>query len=142
MQRLLVLDEYKAHKSQAVRETAKGKKTDIVYVPGGCTSLAQPLDVSVNKPFNVRIRQLWEQWAFDNLRGTSRVHHIRQDWIPQSWTLIDAGLIVKSFLRCGISNAMDGSQDDEVWDHFPPNETEVQREGASLLFSGRIHTAG
>ena len=138
VQRLLVLDEYRVHKSQEVRETAEGKKTDIVYIPGGCTSLAQPLDVSINKPFKAHIRQLWEQWAFDNLRGTSRVHPSRQNvinWISQSWILIDADLIVKSFLRCGISNAMDGSQDDEVLDHFPPNERGVRREGASLLFS-------
>ena len=33
---------------------------------------------------------------------------------------------------------MDGSQDNEVLDHFPPNETKVQREGARLLFSGRF----
>ena len=45
VQRLLVLDEYKEHKSQAVRETAKGKKTDIVYIPGGYTSFPLPLDV-------------------------------------------------------------------------------------------------
>ena len=37
--------------------------------------------------------------------------------------------------RCGISNAMDVSQDDELLDHFPLDETETRQEAASLLFS-------
>ena len=51
VRRLLVLDEYRVHKTEEVREYAEDKKTDLVYVLGGCTSLAQPLDVSINKPF-------------------------------------------------------------------------------------------
>ena len=30
---------------------------------------------------------------------------------------------------------MDGSQDDELLDHFPPDEAETRQEAASLLFS-------
>ena len=30
-----------------------------VVIPGGCTSVAQPLDVSVNKPFKGHIRSEW-----------------------------------------------------------------------------------
>ncbi len=29
---------------------------------GGCTSLFQPVDIGVNKPFKNQIRQQWEQW--------------------------------------------------------------------------------
>ena len=58
---VLVLDEYRVHKSEEVREYAEYKKTDLVYVPGGCTSLAQPLDVSINKPFKSNMRHLWER---------------------------------------------------------------------------------
>jgi hypothetical protein len=138
VRRLLVLDEYTVHKTAEVREKADNQKTDLVFVPGGCTSLAQPLDVSINKPFKANLRRMWEAWAYENLRGLERVHPSRQNvinWVSESWTSIDANIIVKSFLRCGISNAMDGSEDDEVQTHFPPSEAEIRQEGASLLFS-------
>ena len=48
------------HKTEEVREYAEDKKTDLVYVPGGCTSLAPPLDVSINKPFQSNMHHLWE----------------------------------------------------------------------------------
>jgi hypothetical protein len=31
-------------------------------IPEGWTSLRQPVDIGVNKPFKNRIRQQWEQW--------------------------------------------------------------------------------
>ena len=32
---------------------------------------------------------------------------------------IDADIIIRSFLRCGISNTVDGSEDDEIRDEIP-----------------------
>ena len=125
VRRLLVIDEYRVHKTEEVREYAEDKKTDLVYAPGGCTSLAQPLDVSINKPFKWNMRHLWERWAFDNLRGTARMHPSQQqviNWISEAWSSILPDTIVKSFLCCGISNAMDGSEDDEVLDGHPKAE--------------------
>ena len=93
-----------------MREYAEDKKTDLVYVPGG--------------------------WAFDNLRGTARVHPSRQqviNWISEAWSSILPDTIVKLFLHCGISNTKDGSQDDELLDHFPLDEAETRQEAASLL---------
>ena len=41
------------------------------------------------------------------------------DWMSTAWDSIDADIIIRSFLRCGISNAVDGSEDDEIWDEIP-----------------------
>ena len=32
-------------------------------------------------------------------------------WIKQSWSRVREDIIVKSFKKCGISNALDGSED-------------------------------
>lgn len=48
---VLVWDTYSAHMTESVRERAKSCKTKMVFVPGGCTGLVQPADVSWNKPF-------------------------------------------------------------------------------------------
>jgi hypothetical protein len=37
-------------------------KTDLAIIPGGLTSVLQPLNVSVNKPFKDNIRKLYAQW--------------------------------------------------------------------------------
>jgi hypothetical protein len=37
----------------------------VEHIPGGCTSLCQPVDVGVNKPFKFRMRKLWEEWMID-----------------------------------------------------------------------------
>jgi hypothetical protein len=57
------------------------------------------------------------------------------NWISESRTAIQRDTTVKSFLRCGISNAMDGSQDDELLDHFSLSETELRPGTADLLFN-------
>ena len=39
------------------------------------------------------------------------------DWTSTAWDSIDTDIIIRSFLRCGISN--DGSEDDEIRDEIP-----------------------
>ena len=37
-------------------------------------------------------------------------------WIDWAWNEIPAELITKSFKSCGITNALDGTEDEAVWD--------------------------
>jgi hypothetical protein len=37
-------------------------KTNLAVIPGGLTSVLQPLDVSVNKPFKDNVSKLYMQW--------------------------------------------------------------------------------
>ncbi len=34
----------------------------VKHIPGGCTSLCQPVDVGFNKPFKSRIQKMWIKW--------------------------------------------------------------------------------
>ena len=36
-------------------------------------------------------------------------------WIVRAWDKVDQRVIVTSFLKTGISNALDGSEDDALW---------------------------
>ncbi len=47
---LLFLDSFSAHLTDRVKEGFKQCNATIVVIPGGCTSVLQPLDVSINKP--------------------------------------------------------------------------------------------
>ena len=51
--RLLLLANYAAHKAADVRAALDKQDVDLVFVPAGCTALAQPIDISIVKPFKV-----------------------------------------------------------------------------------------
>ena len=124
--RLLVVDQYRPHQNSDNIELAKSDcNAEVVLIPGGCTSLAQPMDRCVNKPFKEAIRQSWEEWMRmpraltkqGNLKQPTRQDVI--GWVSKAWRGIRVDLLVKSFLVCGISNSLDDSQDDLVCDKVP-----------------------
>ena len=97
-------------------------KTDLAVIPGGLTSVLQPLDVSVNKPFKDNIRKLYAQWMAEGGHSLTPTGKIRRpsielmcSWIVRAWDMADQCVIVTSFLKNGISNALDGSEDDALW---------------------------
>ena len=52
---LLVLDAFCDHTVDNVKNRLVEKNTNIVIIPGGCTSKLQPLDVSINKSFKSKV---------------------------------------------------------------------------------------
>ena len=64
-----------------------------------------------------------------NLKQPTRQDVI--DWVSQAWSSIKKDTLVHSFLVCGISSALDGSQDDLVSSNIPNIEDEDEEsEGA------------
>ncbi|KAK2553067.1 Large subunit GTPase 1-like protein [Acropora cervicornis] len=45
-----------------IRSTLKSLNTEPAVIPGGMTSMVQPLDVAINKPFKDRMRKKWQEW--------------------------------------------------------------------------------
>lgn len=120
----LVMDVHKAQKTDAIQDLlAKDCNTHCSYVPGGCTSLVQPVDVSFNKPFKAAIEKLSQQHLHDNLdmyvRGgfsASARRILFTQWIGQAWEELSSKkeMIIRSFEKCGLSVAVDGSEDDKI----------------------------
>ena len=48
---LLALDLFSSHKTDEVLDTMRANDITVSVIPGGCTGLIQPLDVSINRPF-------------------------------------------------------------------------------------------
>jgi DDE superfamily endonuclease len=38
---------------------------EVEHIPGGCTSLCQPIDVGIGKPYKNRMKNQWENWMID-----------------------------------------------------------------------------
>ena len=117
---LLVLDSFEAHKTEQVKRSFKNENTDLAVIPGGLTSVLQPLDVSLNKPFKDRVRQKWMAEGIHELTAGGRQKKPSEElmcqWIGEAWRDIPREMVAKSFLKCGITNSMDGSEDDFVFD--------------------------
>lgn len=121
---LLVLDSFKAHLTERVKEKLKGMKTVLAVIPGGLTSVLQPLDVSVNKPFKGNFRKLYTQWMCDGEHTYTPSGKLKRppltlilEWILKAWNAVKYETVVKSFKKCGISNHLDGREDCALWDN-------------------------
>ncbi len=53
------MDSFEEHKTELVRRKCNIGNTHLAIIPGGLTSIVQPLDVCINKPFKERLREKW-----------------------------------------------------------------------------------
>jgi len=116
---MLVLDAFKGHLTDSVKNQLSKMKTELVVIPGGMTSVLQPIDVSINKPFKERLRQHYLTWIADpalELTETGKIKRAAPSevarWVSAAWKAILESIIVRSFKKCCISNALDGSEGD------------------------------
>ena len=117
------------------------KKT---VIPGGLTSLVQPLDVCLNKPFKDRLREKWMTWMMSGektftpggqLRAASLVTVCQR--VKESWQELSKEMVERSFKKCGISNALDGTEDDLVWEE-EEDSSQVEEEPDCDVYDDRI----
>lgn len=121
---LLVLDLHKAQKSDYITDILKNESNITpVFVPAGATGIIQPLDVSYNAPFKKKVEEAALKHMNDHLddylhgkftAGQRRV--LITQWVGDAWEELskDTNIAVRSFKKCGISTAADGSEDFEI----------------------------
>lgn len=118
---LFAIDLCSSHKTVPVLDTLRSKKIIPTLIPGGCTSLIQPLDVSVNKPLKARIRDLTDEAIFDCQNAEDfEKWTVGDRRVLTTWCVGDAwyqfcvekqDLVKQSFRNVGLSLPIDGSQD-------------------------------
>ncbi|CAI7757728.1 unnamed protein product, partial [Closterium sp. NIES-53] len=122
---MLVLDSYRGHLTKEVKARFAALNIVPAVIPVGCMADVQPLDVSVNTSFEASVRQQYQSWfEADGMNILTPAGNIKKPppevvlkWISRAWKAVPADLIKKSFLTCGISNALDGSEDHMVMAH-------------------------
>ena len=102
----LILDVHRAQTTEDVQMMLKKEcNTDVTYVPGGCTSLVQPVDVTFNRPFKTIVEQLATKHMQENLdayvHGTiiaSARRVLFTKWVGQAWeeTCANKDMVVRS----------------------------------------------
>lgn len=117
--RLLVWDAFRGHITSGVKDLVKTRyNSDMAVIPGGCTCKLQPADVSWNRPFKARLAELYDEWLFNGPVDNTRYGNRRPpskalllSWIKDSWATITPEVIRKSFKKCGVTVALDGTED-------------------------------
>ena len=109
--RFLVWDSFKCHLSDQVKDALKRRNTVKGVIPGGCTKLLQPVDVSMNKPVKDAYRENYEKWFaagdFEYTRGgniKAPSFKSQIEWILAAWNTLSPDIVRKSFVTCGISS--------------------------------------
>ena len=83
---------FNSYLCEKIKAVIKRCNTDIAVIPGGLTSVIQPLDICLNKSFKDKFHQCWNEWmvcgnqsftAAGNTRTASRVTVC--EWIVKSW---------------------------------------------------------
>ena len=118
---LLFLDSFSAHLTDKVKDTFKRYNTTIVVIPGGCTSVLQPLDVSINKPVKSILRQSWERYMLEQSENdTAKIppppKQLIVDWVEAANGTLDANptIVKKAFVVTGLSNSLGGHEDELI----------------------------
>ena len=129
---LLVLDQLRAHTTEATKKGFKEEKTHLAIISGWLTSQLQPLDVSINKPFKVFMREEWNKWMAAGNHDLTRMKRptVTQvcAWVKTSWQSGKDETVVRSFKKRGISNALDGSEDDILCEQSEDSDTSDSEE--------------
>ena len=62
---VILLDHYRCHMMESVVNIIQALGCAVEHIPGGCTGLAQPVDVGIGKPLKNRVRRHWEDWMLN-----------------------------------------------------------------------------
>ena len=83
---------FSAHLTDTIKQQLRENKTATAVIPGGLTSLVQPLDVCLNKPFKDRLREKWMTWMMSGKKTFTPGGQLRAaslitvcQWVKESW---------------------------------------------------------
>ena len=118
--RYLIMDKCSVHEKATIKKRLEAESVLCDYIPGGCTSFLQLLDVCINKPFKDRLREKFEEWfgikgfTEENRTGKGYLkapsYEIMNVWIQEAWTLVPEDLVRKSFKYCSNTTSFSKTQ--------------------------------
>jgi hypothetical protein len=103
----LILDGFYAHRDPIALKKLRDSNVTVQFLPGGCTPILQPLDVSINKSLKTHIRSSYSEYLQKAGIGQVPSHESILRWIVAYINTIDASLIYSAMRICGIGLILD-----------------------------------
>ena len=110
--KILIADVHRTQQTNSGKELLKKHKISLVNVAPACTSRVQVVEVLINKPFKDELRSLFE----DHLDNATQRRILMTKWVDEAWSKVGKmkDSIIRSFKKCSLSLALDGSENNEV----------------------------
>lgn len=127
---LLVMDVGSFHTTEDVLQDLRGRKITTALIPTGCTSLLQPLDTAVNKPFKDWLAEAAFSYVEKHDPDGIKKWSVPDKRVMTTHTVAAAckrlseqpDLVINAFYQCGISIKPDGSEDHKIRIKDVPSE--------------------
>jgi hypothetical protein len=94
----LLLDSCTIHMTAKVRKAFCECNTEVDFIPPGYTSKLQMLDVGVNRPFKIGMRNQFDTWICENT-GIKPTRRVVAQWIENAWGRISSTTILNSWTK-------------------------------------------
>ena len=72
---LLILDSFCVHMMGGIVTKIQLLGIEVQCIPGGCTYLCQPINISVNKPIKIKVMEQWEDWV--DMEGVQKCNKMK-----------------------------------------------------------------
>ena len=81
---ILLLDQFLVHMMASVADAIQALGIQLEFIPAGCTSLVQPVNVGYNKAFKAKMQDKYREWMLGQdpdlpIPGSTR--HQLAEWI-------------------------------------------------------------
>jgi hypothetical protein len=131
---LVLMGHFKVHLTSDFVQSVNDLGVDVDDIPAGYTCVLQPVDVGVNTTFKKAIRDFHHQWCLDTYpKITNKVRLPTPerdnvyDWVVQSFDMITAKSIQKTFACIGlVDKDAYNDDDDDVEDEEPETADESE----------------
>lgn len=106
-----------------VKDAFQNCNTTVLVIPGGRTSILQPLDININKPVKGHLRTSWVQYMLEHSSEEVIKRSPKQlvvNWIEDANRMLDSNMnmciVKKAFMVTGLSNALGGEENELIRD--------------------------
>ena len=84
---ILILDQYRCHLMPTVVARIRSIGFDIYYIPDGCTSLCQPVEIGYNQVLKTTLQQLWFDWLCGVLENDQQEIEAPYQELLSNWSM-------------------------------------------------------